>query len=65
WVNVEPNAADVVELREYLRANNGIRGLEILTPDQVDEATRVFYRDGFVVVRDVLSDDQLAFIRGG
>ncbi|HCP50338.1 MAG TPA: hypothetical protein DIT73_08940 [Gammaproteobacteria bacterium] len=65
WVNVEPNAADVVELREYLRANNGIRGLEILAPGQVDEATRVFYRDGFVVVRDVLSDDQLAFIRGG
>ena len=65
WVNVDPNATDVVERREYLRTNNGIRGLEILTPDQVEQATQVFYRDGFVVIRDVLSDDQLAFIRGG
>ena len=65
WVNVDPNAPDVVELRDYLLANNGIKGLEIVTPDQVERAVRLFYRDGFVVVRNVLSDDQLTFVRQG
>ena len=65
WVSVDPNAPDVVELRDYLLANNGIKDLEIVTPDQVERAVHIFYRDGFVVVRDVLSDDQLTFIRQG
>ena len=62
WVNVDPNAPDLVELREYLLANNGIKGLEILSPDQVERAVHIFYRDGFVVVRDVLSDLSLIHI---
>ena len=56
---------EVVALREHLRANNGIRGLEICTPDEVERAARIYRRDGFVVVRDLLNPEQLAHIRQG
>lgn len=56
----DPN---VVALRQRLAANNGIRGLEVLSPDEVERAASVFHRDGFVVVRDVLDADQLTRMR--
>src|ERR1700735_2828018 len=54
---------EVCALREHLRAHNGIRGLEILAADEIERAARIFFRDGFVVVRDVLSIDQLEAFR--
>ena len=56
---------DVVALRERLRAHNGIFGLEIVAPSEVARAARIFHRDGFVVVRDVLNGEQLASFRRG
>ncbi len=56
---------DVTELREHLVANNGITGLEILEPDEIERAVRLFRRDGFVVVSNALTDDQIAFLRAG
>ena len=56
---------DVEELRRDLEANNGTPGLEILRPEEVDAAVRIFYRDGFVVVRDVLTADQVKYLRRG
>ncbi len=50
---------DVVALREHLRAHNGIYGLEIVAPEEVARAARIFHRDGFVVVRDVLDPQQV------
>ena len=50
----------VVALREHLQAHNGIDGLEICAPDEVYRIARIFRRDGFVVVRDLLAADQLA-----
>jgi len=50
---------EVIELREHLRRSNGIRGLDILEPHEVDRAARIFFRDGFVVVRDLLDQDAL------
>jgi len=55
----------VVALREHLCAHNGLRGLEIVAPDEVARAARIFRRDGFVVVRDVLDAAQLARFRAG
>ena len=52
-------------LRQHLETSNGIADLEILTPDHVDDAVRIFYRDGFVMVRDVLTPEQVAFLRAG
>ena len=56
---------DIETLRRDLEARNGMPGLEILGPEQVDDAVRIFYRDGFVMVRDVLDADQVKFLRKG
>ena len=58
-------SVDVETLRRDLEANNGMPGLEILRPEEVDAAVRIFYRDGFVVVRDVLTTDQVKHLRRG
>ena len=58
-------SVDVETLRRDLEARNGMPGLEILQPDEVDAAVRIFHRDGFVVVRDVLNADQVRFLRKG
>ena len=55
----------VEALRDQLRAANGIRGLEICSPDEIQRAARIFHRDGFVVVRDLLDAEQLRRFRGG
>lgn len=65
WVGHDKNDPEVVALREHLAAHNGIRGLESVSPDEVEKAAELFHRDGFVVVRDVLTQEQLAFIRAG
>ena len=54
---------EVVALRERLRAGNGLVGLEIVEPHEIERAKRIFYRDGFVVVRDLLDADMLATMR--
>lgn len=53
----------VCRLRDYLRSSNGLRGVEIVSPHEVERATRLFFRDGFVVVRDLLDPAQLARFR--
>lgn len=52
----DPN---VVKLREKLARHNGINDLEILNPSEITRAASLLHRDGFVVVRDVLSPTQL------
>ncbi len=52
-------------LRAHLEAHNGIRGLEILEPDEVERAVQLFHRDGFVLVADVLDDQQVARLAAG
>lgn len=42
---------------------NGIRGLEVLQPHEVERAVRLFHRDGFVVVADALTTEQLSTLR--
>jgi hypothetical protein len=56
---------DVVKLRDHLRAHNGLFGLEIVAPDEPKRAARIFLRDGFVVVRDVLNAAQIERFHGG
>ena len=53
----------VVELRDYLRKYNGIHDLEICDPNEVDRIARIFHRDGFVVVRDLLDHELLRSMR--
>jgi ectoine hydroxylase-related dioxygenase (phytanoyl-CoA dioxygenase family) len=54
---------EVVALREHLRAHNGIHGLEVVDPADTKRAARIFRRDGFVVVRDLLDAEQLERFR--
>lgn len=52
-------------LRAYLEASNGIAGLEIVAPDNLARALELFRRDGFVVIANVLNDEQTAFLANG
>ena len=51
--------------RDYLIEHNGIRGLQILEPDKVKEAKKLFDRDGFVVIKNALTENQLKKLRKG
>lgn len=53
----------VTGLRDHLREKNGIEGLELVSPTDVERAVELFHRDGFVAVRDVLSPQQLDRMR--
>mmetsp|Transcript_16701 Transcript_16701/g.47620 ORF Transcript_16701/g.47620 Transcript_16701/m.47620 type:complete len:449 (-) Transcript_16701:142-1488(-) len=61
----DPHDPSVEALREHLRRNNGIKGLEICEPWEVDRAAKIFHRDGFVVVKDCLNKEQLDRWREG
>ena len=50
----------VEALRSHLRQYNGIRGLEVCAQHEIKRAARIFHRDGFVVVKDLLNAEQLA-----
>lgn len=60
WRELSPDHPEVVAQRERLEARNGITGLEICEPGEIERAVRIFRRDGFVVVRDALGPTQLA-----
>ena len=55
----------VNKLREHLRQNNGYVGLDICDPDEIERAATIFWRDGFVVVRDLLDEEHLEKFREG
>jgi hypothetical protein len=54
---------EVCRLRDYLNRHNGMPGLEIVAPHEIERAKRIFQRDGFVVVRDLLDAGKLAAFR--
>jgi ectoine hydroxylase-related dioxygenase (phytanoyl-CoA dioxygenase family) len=54
---------DVQALRARLREKNGLTGVELVEPHEVERAQRIFYRDGFVVVNNLLNAEQLAIWR--
>ena len=60
WVTPE-----VLAQRAYLEANNGIKGLEILTPADTRHALELFRRDGFVVIADALDSEQTEILARG
>jgi len=56
---------DIAALRTRLEAENGIKGLEILAPSDAAHAVDLFRRDGFVVIADVLNDEQVEILAKG
>lgn len=68
WKDKPADDPQVAELRKHLEAINGIQGLEILDPkaDKITErAAQLFGRDGFVVIGDVLTSEQVGFLKSG
>ena len=59
------NDPKVEVLRSHLRQHNGIRGLEICEPHEIKRAARIFHRDGFVVVGELLNAERLTRWREG
>ena len=64
-MNMMTNPDDLDAQRAYLSANNGIKGLEVLDTSQIARAVELFRRDGFVVIGNVLTTDQIAFLAKG
>ncbi len=56
---------DVDALRARLEANNGLKGLDIVEPGDIARAVKIFRRDGFVVIADVLNEEQTQFLANG
>ncbi|MDG1784722.1 MAG: hypothetical protein P8H61_02285, partial [Ilumatobacter sp.] len=65
WHGNDRDAPEIVQQREYLKANNGLRSVEIVDPSEVERAVKIFRRDGFVLVGDALNADQTEFLRNG
>lgn len=65
WRDKTRDDPAVIELRRHLETSNGIRGLEVVGVDDVERALQTFHRDGFVVVGDVLSRDQVDMLAAG
>ena len=65
WVGRDSESPELQRQRELLAHKNGITGLEIVTPDRVQDAKRIFYRDGFVVVSEALTGPQLLTVGDG
>ncbi len=65
WTEKPKDDPEVLALQEYLQANNGIASLEIHSLDQTEQVVRRFRRDGFVLIGDVLSAEQITTLREG
>lgn len=65
WSDKPKDDPYVLDLIKHLEANNGIRDLPILSPDDVDEAVRLFKRDGFVVIGGVLDSERVDLLASG
>lgn len=62
---VTMESGDDEALRTHLAANNGLQGLDVLSPDDLEQAVTLFRRDGFVVIADVLNSAQVQFLADG
>jgi ectoine hydroxylase-related dioxygenase (phytanoyl-CoA dioxygenase family) len=65
WVGVDRHSAEIRKQTQYLKSNSGLAGLEVLDPQEIEKAKDTFYRDGFVVIQNALTCDQLAALQNG
>lgn len=65
WSDISRDDPAVVKLREHLSAHNGIRDLEILNPTDIEQAVKLFRRDGFVVIANILNSEQIEILANG
>lgn len=65
WKGKAKNAPEIQALMQHLSSHNGIKNLDILSPKDAEEAVRLFRRDGFVVIADVLNTEQIDMLKFG
>jgi ectoine hydroxylase-related dioxygenase (phytanoyl-CoA dioxygenase family) len=65
WNDIPSNDPGVVKLRQHLQTNSGIKGQKILQPPDIEQAVELFRRDGFVVIENILNDEQIDFLATG
>ncbi len=65
WSDRAMDTPEIIAQRAYLEANNGLKGLSILEPGDTARALELFRRDGFVVIANVLSDEQTDLLAKG
>ena len=65
WSEMAASDPNVAALRTHLEANNGIKGLDILQPGETEHAVKLFRRDGFVIIANVLNDEQTEILARG
>ena len=56
---------EIQQLRRHLETSNGLAQLEILRPTEIEQAVRLFRRDGFVVIEKLLNAEQIAQLNQG
>lgn len=64
WRAVAPRTRDGTA-RDVVGRDGQMLNAEIVEPAEVRKATRIFHRDGFVVMRNALTAEQLAYARSG
>ena len=65
WATTSKDDPSVQALRTHLLENNGVKGLEIVGAQDIQQASALFRRDGYVIVADVLNGEQTEFLAQG
>ena len=65
WATTSKDDPSVQALRTHLLENNGVKGLEIVGAQDIQQASALFRRDGYVIVADVLNGEQTEFLAKG
>ncbi len=65
WHGIDRDSQELQDLRGHLLAHSGLNGLEVLDPADIERAVMIFRRDGFVMISDVMTPDQLSMLQAG
>jgi len=65
WFGIDPSDQDITELRQNLRGQSGLEGLEIFEPNDLNGIKSAFLRDGFAMVQNMLSPSAVARLHAG
>jgi ectoine hydroxylase-related dioxygenase (phytanoyl-CoA dioxygenase family) len=65
WRGLDPNSKSVKALQQQLAAEVGLPAFEVHRPEDTQAIATSFHRDGFAVVKDVLSESQVNALHRG
>jgi len=65
WIGLDPKSPAIDSLKSTLASEPGLKGFDVFSPDAISAIAKAFHRDGFAVVKDVLSPQALASLQTG